>query len=65
MPARKLWPGAPGSGIDPPGAIPERNKKDHPEVWINGKQYAWEPGHEDGIPEEAQAVWRAYLEANS
>lgn len=64
MPTRKLWAGAPGSRIDPPGDIPERDKKDHPDVWINGRHYAWEPGQEHTVPAEAVAVWRAYEEAN-
>jgi hypothetical protein len=64
MPTRKLWPGAPGSEVEAPGAIPELDKKDHPNVVINGRSYAWEPGHEDGIPEEALAIWRRFLEAN-
>lgn len=60
----KLWAGAPGSIVEPPSAPTVRDKRDHPEVVINGQRYAWEPGHEDGIPAEALAVWRAYLEAN-
>ena len=64
MPSSKLWPGAPGSHVEPPGPIPVREKHEHPEVWINGKHWSWEPGEESGIPEEALAVWRAYEEAN-
>lgn len=63
-PQRKLWPGAPGSRIEPPGDIPEREKKDYPEVSINGVTYRWTPGDESGVPPEALAVWRACLEAN-
>jgi hypothetical protein len=64
MATHKLWPGAPGSIVEPPGAPAVREKKDHPEVSLNGKRYAWTPGHEDGIPEEALAIWRRFLEAN-
>lgn len=64
MPQTKLWAGSPGSKITPPGQIPEREKREHPEVWINGKHYAWEPGHTDGIPDEALEVWQRFLEAD-
>lgn len=64
MPTRKLWPGAPGSRIEPPGDIPETDKRDHPEVSINGKTWTWEPGQESGVPPEALAIWRRFTEAN-
>jgi hypothetical protein len=65
MATRKLWPGAPGSEIPAPGPIPELEKREHPEVWINGTRYAWEPGEEDGVPAEALAVWERFLEGDS
>ncbi len=48
-----------------PGAPSEREKFEHPEVWLNGKHYMWQPGQTDGIPEEALAIWARALEANS
>lgn len=65
MPDRKLWPGAPGSKVMLPGPIPEREKREHPEVTINGKRYTWLPGHTEGIPDEALEVWDRFLEADA
>ena len=61
---RKLWPGAPGSLVEPPSAPAVRDTRDTPEVTINGVRYQWEPGRESGIPPEALRIWRAYLEVN-
>lgn len=60
----KLWKGAPGSSVVPPSAVPQNEKRDHPEVWLNGVHIKWEPGEEADVPEEALAIWRGYLEAN-
>ena len=47
-----------------PGQRAVNEKAQHPHVTINGVTYAWEPGQEEGIPDEALAVWARYLEAN-
>ncbi len=65
MPQRKLWPGAPGSIVEPPSAPVGTDKDEHPEATINGKHWSWESGQTDGIPEEALAVWQRAREANS
>jgi hypothetical protein len=56
--------GAFGSEFVPPASPNVTYKHQSPEVTINGTVYQWEPGHEDGIPEEALVIWRRYLEAN-
>lgn len=45
--------------------VTEREKGEHPEVWLNGKHYAWKPGETDGIPEEALVIWQRAQEANA
>jgi hypothetical protein len=64
MKTRKLWPGHPGLNVEPPGPIPVTEKRNHPEVWVNGKHYQWAPGDEARVPPEALAVWQAYLREN-
>lgn len=63
MPTKKLWPGAPGSLVEPPSAPEEKDVRDHPHVSINGRVYAWAPGDEASVPSEAVRIWQAYLEA--
>jgi len=65
MPTWKLWPGAPGSKIEPPGPVSEKLTHEHPSVNLNGVTYEWSPGDEDGVPEEAVLIWKRFLEANA
>ena len=47
-----------------PGELRETDKHETHTVNLNGVAYSWQDGHEDGVPEEALAVWRRAVEAN-
>ena len=61
---RKLPFGIRSPRLEGPVVTLEIEKAEHPTATINGVTYTWKPGEEDGVPEEAVAIWQRYLEAN-